>query len=155
MFFNLPYWFGTKSKLLVFAAAVLMVGYIILSYASMKQDLALAEVELKVAAETNKVLVGRIERDMKIASDFESIRAKMETLEQTVRASSADMKYNIARLRTSNEDVRKYLLAPVPADLGRLYTRPETTDPATYRVQNVVQPDPVSSSGAGATDFKQ
>lgn len=67
--------------------------------------------------------------------------------------------YNRAHLRALKElsqndkEVAEYLRGDVPARLGRLYERPETTDPAAYGSPAILRGDAVHSPGAsGAGD---
>jgi LysB family phage lysis regulatory protein len=78
-------------------------------------------------------------------------------LEQQLRALNQSVTRNAAQQRAALEELIRhdqatvdYLAAAVPAALGRLYQRPETTDPAAYRRPGAVPDDPVPPAGAVA-----
>ncbi|THG86436.1 hypothetical protein E5198_02040 [Pseudomonas sp. A-1] len=56
----------------------------------------------------------------------------------------------IEELKRHDRETADYLRAAVPAALGRLYQRPETTDPAAYRGPDPLPADPVPPAGAVA-----
>ena len=58
----------------------------------------------------------------------------------------------LQELKRHDEKIIDYLRQPVPAELGRLYQRPETTDPAGYRKQAGLPAGtvpPASTAGTG------
>lgn len=54
----------------------------------------------------------------------------------------------IEELKRHDQEVADYLRTPVPAALGRLYERPETTDPRAYRMPTGVPAGGVPVAGA-------
>ncbi|NLY16662.1 MAG: hypothetical protein GXZ05_09850 [Gammaproteobacteria bacterium] len=53
----------------------------------------------------------------------------------------------LQELKRHDAQIIDYLRQPVPADLGRLYQRTETTDPASYRKQVGLPADSVRAAG--------
>jgi|GEM_PF-1108987 len=54
----------------------------------------------------------------------------------------------LEELKQNDSKIVEYLRLPVPAGLGRLYERPETTDPAAYGSPALLRPDAVPSARA-------
>lgn len=79
---------------------------------------------------------------------FQRIRLLEQAASVNARAQSAAFE----ELRRNDQVVAEYLRGIVPAGLGRLYERPETTNPATYRSPTVLPADsvPTASSAGGA-----
>lgn len=51
----------------------------------------------------------------------------------------------LRELKENDQAVRDWLRAGIPAGLGRMYGRPETTDPGAYRAAGKVSADAVSA----------
>ncbi|ARH18071.1 hypothetical protein AO946_37180 [Pseudomonas aeruginosa] len=51
----------------------------------------------------------------------------------------------LRELKENDQAVRDWLRAGIPAGLGRMYARPETTDPSAYRAADQVPADAVSA----------
>ncbi|HBO5822666.1 hypothetical protein DZA14_32350 [Pseudomonas aeruginosa] len=51
----------------------------------------------------------------------------------------------LRELKENDQDVRDWLRAGIPAGLGRMYGRPETTDPSAYRAAGQVPADAMSA----------
>lgn len=51
----------------------------------------------------------------------------------------------LRELKENDQAVRDWLRAGIPAGLGRMYARPETTDPSAYRAAGQVSADAVSA----------
>ncbi|MFC2970934.1 hypothetical protein ACFOJE_01720 [Azotobacter bryophylli] len=78
---------------------------------------------------------------------------RMRALEQTVTRNAQAQSRAIEELKRHDQAVADYLAAAVPAALGGLYERPETTDPAAYHSPDRLPADPVpATSTAGAED---
>lgn len=60
----------------------------------------------------------------------------------------------LQELKRNDETIAEYLRAPVPAGLGRLYQRTETTDPSGYRSQTGVPADSVLAAGTADANHK-
>jgi LysB family phage lysis regulatory protein len=81
------------------------------------------------------------------------LEQQLRALNQTVTRNTQAQSRALEELKRNDQETADYLATAVPAALGRLYQRPETTDPAAYR-----SPDPLSAhavpppSTAGAGD---
>ncbi|OPE26862.1 hypothetical protein APB19_31065, partial [Pseudomonas aeruginosa] len=56
----------------------------------------------------------------------------------------------LRELKENDQAVRDWLRAGIPAVLGRMYARPETTDPSAYRAAGQVPADAVSATRSPA-----
>ena len=56
----------------------------------------------------------------------------------------------LRELKENDQAVRDWLRAGIPAGLGRMYARPETTDPSAYRAAGQVPADAVSATRSPA-----
>lgn len=75
---------------------------------------------------------------------------QIQALAQTIRRNQAASAAALEELKRNDKTVADYLATAVPAALGRLYARPETTDPGAYRAGSAVQPGPVPATRQGA-----
>lgn len=73
---------------------------------------------------------------------------RMRALEQTITRNAQAQSRALEELKRHDQAVADYLAAAVPAALGGLYERPETTDPAAYHGPNRLPADPVPATGA-------
>ncbi len=73
---------------------------------------------------------------------------RMRALEQTITRNAQAQSRALEELKRHDQAVADYLAAAVPAALGWLYERPETTDPTAYHSQTVLPADPVPATGA-------
>jgi LysB family phage lysis regulatory protein len=73
---------------------------------------------------------------------------RMRALEQTVNRNAEAQSRALEELKRHDQAVADYLAAAVPAALGRLYERPETTDPTAYHSPDRLPADPVPATGA-------
>ena len=89
-----------------------------------------------------------LERAQVQADQLQQIQQRMQLLSQTITRNAAAHGRALEELKRNDQAVADYLAAAVPADLGRLYERPETTDPAAYRAPDGVQPGAVPAAGA-------
>lgn len=81
----------------------------------------------------------------------ENERRNRELL-QTIAGQSRAQSRALEELKRNDETIAEYLRSPVPADLGRLYERTETTDTSAYRQPPELRADSVpaaSKVGAG------
>lgn len=76
-----------------------------------------------------------------------AIEQQMRQLGQTVTRNAQAQSRALEELKRNDQATADYLAAAVPAALGRLYARPETTDPAAYR-SPALPADPVPPAGA-------
>lgn len=74
----------------------------------------------------------------------------IKLLEQTIKQQASRQDRAIEELKRNDQTIMDYLAEPVPADLGMLYSRPDTTDPAAYRAAQPVQPGAVPAAGETA-----
>nr|MBO2511971.1 hypothetical protein [Gammaproteobacteria bacterium] len=73
---------------------------------------------------------------------------QMRELTRDIHQSAAAQAAAIEELKRHDQAVADYLRNPVPAALGRLYERPETTDPRAYRMPTGVPAGGVPVAGA-------
>lgn len=69
-------------------------------------------------------------------------------LTQDIHRNAAAQAAAIEEMKRHDQEVADYLRNPVPAALGRLYERPETSDPRAYRMPTGVPTDTVPVAGA-------
>lgn len=89
-----------------------------------------------------------LERAQAQADQLQQIQQRMQLLSQTVTRNAADHGRALEELKRNDQAVADYLAAAVPADLGRLYARPRTTDPASYRASPLLRADSVRDARA-------
>lgn len=75
------------------------------------------------------------------------IDRRMQQLGQTITRNQAASAAALEELKRHDQAVADYLAAAVPAALGVLYQRPETTDPAAYTAPPGMQPGAVPPPG--------
>ena len=83
-----------------------------------------------------------------LITSLEHIQRSQRELDQAVRRAAQQHSKDLQELK-KDEAIADYLSADVPARLGSLYQRPETTDPAAYTRRHTVPPNtmpPASSS---------
>jgi hypothetical protein len=88
----------------------------------------------------------RADRAEQMATD----RQQLIDLQAGVLAEQQRQIGAVEELKRHDRETADYLRAAVPAALGRLYQRPETTDPAAYRGPDPLPADPVPPAGAAA-----
>ncbi|MFD1699785.1 hypothetical protein ACFSB1_10655 [Halopseudomonas phragmitis] len=108
-----------------------------------ERDLAKADELIQVQA---RVLEGQQQEMERIAE----IGRGLELLRQQVRRNAANQSQAIEELKRNDQTIRQYLSEHVPVELGLLYARPATTDPAAYRSESTVQPGAVPAAGTPA-----
>lgn len=87
------------------------------------------------------------DQQLQILDITENERRNRELL-QTIAGQSRAQSLALEDLKRNDETIAKYLRAPVPANLGRLYQRASTTDPRDYRKPPEVRADPVPTASA-------
>ncbi|GGC87570.1 hypothetical protein GCM10007418_04160 [Halopseudomonas salina] len=92
------------------------------------------------------VLEGQ-QREIDRAADIDR---SIKLLEQTITRQATRQERAIQELKRNDQTIMDYLAEPVPADLGMLYARPDTTDPTAYRAAQPVQPGAVPATGEAA-----
>ncbi len=79
-----------------------------------------------------------------------AVELSMQQLGQTIQRNASAHNRALEELKRNDQAIADYLAQPVPAGLGLLYVRPETTDPATYVAPPAVQPGAVPATGPRA-----
>lgn len=117
----------------------------------------LAELNHSIATERVAMLeqldVQRVEliqnQQLQIIEITDNEKRNRELL-QVISAQGRAQSRALEELKRNDETIAEYLRAAVPADIGRLYQRTETTHPSAYRQSPSVPADAVRSAGAGA-----
>ena len=105
------------------------------------QDLAEARQMIELQA-------GVLEQQQAQLGVLADIERRMQQLDQTVNRNASTQTQAIEELKRNDETIKSYLASSVPVALGRLYERPETTDPAAYHGPAGVLPGAVPATGA-------
>ncbi|MEK8080694.1 hypothetical protein [Pseudomonas sp. XK-1] len=79
-----------------------------------------------------------------------AVELSMQQLGQTIQRNASAHNRALEELKRNDKAITDYLAQPVPAGLGLLYARPETTDPAAYVAPPTVQPGAVHPPGPRA-----
>lgn len=145
---NLPY-------LIIAAVTALVIWFLVAVPRIELAELGQAIADTKVL-ELQRLDVERValiqNQQLQILEITENERRNRELL-QTIAGQSRAQSRALEELKRNDETIAEYLRSPVPADLGRLYQRAETTDPSAYRQQTEVRTGPVpASSASSATD---
>jgi len=109
-----------------------------------ERDLAKADELIQVQA---RVLEGQQQEMGRIAE----IGRGLELLRQQVDRNANDQSQALEELKQNDQTIRQYLSEHVPVELGLLYARPATTDPAAYRSESTVQSGGVPAAGTPAS----
>lgn len=104
------------------------------------QDLAEARQMIDLQA-------GVLEQQQAQLGMLADIERRMQQLGQTVNRNADNQAQAFEELKRNDETIAAYLAGPVPAALGRLYERPETTDPAAYHAPTGMRPGAVQAAG--------
>lgn len=146
-------------RLIIYMSAALVVAALTWWLAALPR-IELAELNHTIAtdrvAELERLDKERVElikqQQSQILKITENERRNRELL-QTIAGQSRAQSRALEELQRNDETIAEYLRSPVPADLGRLYQRSETTDPSAYRQSPEVRTDPVpASSSLGTAD---
>lgn len=105
-----------------------------------------AQADLAQAQQLIELQAGVLEQQQKTLGDLAEIERRMQLLGQAVDRNRAAQAAAFAELKRNDKTVADYLAGAVPAALGRLYERPETTDPAAYSAPTGVQPGAVPAA---------
>ena len=109
-----------------------------------------AERSLAAAEQMVELQAGVLAAQQQTLGRLADIERRMQQLGQTIDRNQAAHSAAIEELKRNDQTVRDYLATAVPAALGRLYQRPETTDPAAYTAPAGMQPGAVPAAGPGA-----
>ncbi|MDG9925719.1 MULTISPECIES: hypothetical protein [unclassified Pseudomonas] len=107
-----------------------------------------AEEQLAEAQAMVELQAGVLVSQQQLLGDLADIERRMQQLGQTVTRNASSQAHALEELKRNDQTIAAYLAGPVPSALGRLYERPETTDPAAYRAPDGVQPGAVSAAVA-------
>lgn len=105
-----------------------------------------AQANLGKAVQLIELQADVLAQQQKTLGDLAEIERRMQLLNQAVDRNRAAQVAAFAELKRNDKAVADYLAGAVPAALGRLYERPETTDPAAYTAPPGVQPGAVPPS---------
>lgn len=108
-----------------------------------EQDLA----KEKQLTEVQALVLAGQQREIDRAADIDR---SIKLLEQTITRQATRQERAIEELKRNDQTIMDYLSEPVPADLGMLYARPDTDDPAAYRAADPVQPGAVPAAREAA-----
>jgi TolA-binding protein len=133
-------------------ALVIGIGYWVVSprIDLQRQRADAAEESLGAANALIEVQARVLEGHQRLLGELSSIRTGIAVLGQTVNQNQRQQSAALEELKRNDKTVAEYLGLAVPADLGLLYARPETTDPAAYRAASAVRPDPLLPTGSSA-----
>lgn len=115
-----------------------------------EQRAGTAERDLAEAQAMVELQAGVLVSQQQLLGDLADIERHMQQLGQTVTRNASAQAKAFEELKRNDQAIADYLASPVPGALGRLYERPETTDPAAYLAPDGVQPGAVPAAGAGS-----
>jgi len=104
-----------------------------------------AETSLADAERMISLQAGVLAEQQRQIGQVTELDRQFRKLTRDIHQNAAAQAAAIEELKRHDQQVADYLRTPVPAALGRLYERPETTDPAAY-----VMPTGVSAGGVSA-----
>lgn len=111
-----------------------------------------AETSLADAERMISLQAGVLAEQQRQIGQVTELDRQFRKLIQDIHQSAAAQAAAIEELKRHDPAIADYLRDPVPAALGRLYERPETTDPRAYRMPTGVPAGEVSAAGSpGAT----
>lgn len=105
-----------------------------------------AQANLAQAEQLIELQADVLAQQQKTLGDLAEIERRLQLVGQAVDRNRADQVAAFAELKRNDKAVADYLTGAVPAALGRLYERPETTDPAAYAAPAGVRPGAVPSA---------
>lgn len=111
-----------------------------------------AEQQLADAQAMIELQAGVLAQQQHQLGQLADVDRRIQQLGQTINRNQAVQSAALEELKRNDQAVAVYLSDAVPGDLGQLYARPETTDPAAYRGTHGVQPGAVPAArptGAG------
>ena len=107
-----------------------------------------AELSLADAERMVDLQAGVLAEQQRQIGQVTELDRQMRELTRDINQNAAAQAAAIEELKRHDPAVADYLHAPVPAALGRLYERPETTDPRAYRMPTGVPAGGVPVAGA-------
>lgn len=146
---------GRVVALLAAGAAVVGIGWWIVAprIEVQRQRAEQAEAQLADARSLNEQQAAVIGRYESQGERLAEIERSLQALGQRISRNAAQQSRALEELKRNDQTIVDYLALPVPVELGMLYARPETTDPAAYRAGAAVQPgavQPAISAAAGS-----
>lgn len=110
-----------------------------------------AELSLADAQRMVELQAGVLTEQQRQIGQVTELDRQMRELTRDIHQSAAAQAAAIEDLKRHDQAVADYLRNPVPAALGRLYARPETTDPRAYRMPTGVPAGGVPFTGAAGS----
>lgn len=110
-----------------------------------------AQQQLIAAGLLDQERVAIIEAQSQQLAGVLAAELKNRELLQALANQSRAQSQALEELKRNDETVAEYLRAPVPASLGRLYQRAETTDPGAYRQSPAVRADSLPAASTTST----
>lgn len=107
-----------------------------------------AELSLADAERMVDLQAGVLAEQQRQIGQVAELDRQMRELTRDINQNAVAQAAAIEELKRHDPAVADYLHAPVPAALGRLYERPETTDPRAYRMPTGVPAGGVPVAGA-------
>ena len=108
-------------------------------------DNALARIESAERLDVERIAVIQAQADQ--LSNVLVAEIKNRELLPQIASQNREHAAALQELKRNDKAITDYLHQPVPAGLGRLYQRTETTDPAAYRQPSDVPADSVRDAG--------
>jgi len=127
------------------AALWLLVAAPRIELAQVQLDNALARIESAERLDAERIAV--IQAQAGQLSNALVAELKNRELLAQIASQNREHAAALQELKRNDKAITDYLHQPVPAGLGRLYQRTETTDPAAYRQQPEVSADSVRDAG--------
>jgi LysB family phage lysis regulatory protein len=109
-----------------------------------------AETSLADAERMISLQAGVLAEQQRQIGQVTELDRQFRKLTQNIHQNAADHAAAIEELKRHDQEVADYLRSPVPAALGRLYERPETTDPRAYCMPTGVPAGGVPAAGAAS-----
>ena len=107
-----------------------------------------AELSLADAQGMIELQAGVLAEQQRQIGQVTELDRQFRKLTQDIHQSAAAQAAAIEELKRHDQEVADYLRNPVPAALGGLYERPETTDPAAYVMPTGVRAGGMPAAGA-------
>lgn len=136
---------NAAAGLAAIAAAWLLVFQPRLELAGNKLDHAQQQLDQARALDAERVAVIEAQAGQ-LAGVLQAELKNRELLGQ-IASQNREQTAALQELKRNDATIAEYLRSPVPAGLGRLYQRTETTDPAAYRSQTSLPTDSVRYAG--------
>lgn len=110
-----------------------------------------AEQQLAEARDLIELQAGVLAQQQHQLGQLADVDRRIQQLGQTINRNQAAQSAALEELKRNDQAVAVYLAGAIPRDLGQLYARPETTDPAAYRGADGVQPGAVPAAKPSGT----